>query len=124
MSEVWMVSVKSSLLFAPRYCAAFTLTPQPMPIRNPVKSMISVDVEPTDPSASEVENFPTTATSAILKSTCKTCEIISGTLKRIILLHSGHVVMSSEVLSFRFRERNSDALFSIVQQILVSGKIA
>ena len=73
-----------ALSFAPRWRATSTLTALPIPMRKPVKSVTSVVVEPTAPKASALENLPTTATSAILKSTCKSCDSISGMLKKSI----------------------------------------
>ena len=88
ISDVWTQFLVSSSCRAPRYCATRTLTPLDRPIRKPVKSVTSVDVEPTEPSAVALENFPTTATSAILNGTCSSCENISGTLNRKIFRSS------------------------------------
>ena len=82
--EVWTQLRVSSSRFAPRYWATRTLTPLPRPIRKPVNRVTRVEVEPTEPRAAALENFPTTATSAILNSTCSSWEKISGTLKRKI----------------------------------------
>lgn len=71
----------SSCRLAPNSCATRTLTPAPIPIRNPVKSVTRMEVEPTDPMALELENLPTMATSAMLNSTCRICDSISGRLK-------------------------------------------
>ena len=62
-------------------------------MRKPVNSVTSVDVEPTEPSAVALENLPTTATSAMLNSTCSSCEKISGTLNRKMFLYNGPSVI-------------------------------
>ena len=49
--EVWIVSCVSLWFPAPRLWATRTLTPLPMPIRNPVNSVTRRLVDPTDPSA-------------------------------------------------------------------------
>ena len=83
-NEVRMEADTRALSRAPRCCAAWTLTALPMPMRNPVNSDTRIVVDPTAPKASALENLPTTATSAMLNSTCKSCDSISGTLNRSI----------------------------------------
>ncbi|CDD02737.1 unknown [Ruminococcus sp. CAG:382] len=51
-------------------------------------------VEPTEPIACELEKVPTTAMSAILKSTCSICDAMSGMLNRNIFFQREPVVMS------------------------------
>ena len=93
-SEVCTVSTVSRRRFAPRCCATSTFTPLPRPIRKPVNSETSIEVEPTEPSACALAKLPTTATSAMLKVTCNICDIISGMLKRNIFRQSEPCVMS------------------------------
>ena len=64
------------------------MTPLDRPMRKPVNSVTSVDVEPTEPSAVSLANLPTTATSAILNMTCNSCEKTSGMLKSRMFFHS------------------------------------
>ncbi len=92
-NDVRMLADVRSLSLAPRCIATVMLTALPIPIRKPVNRVTSVVVEPTAPRASALENFPTTATSAILKSTCKSCENISGTLKRKIFFHNEPLII-------------------------------
>ena len=73
-----------SLSRAPRCRATQTLTALPIPIRKPVNRDTRIVVEPTAPKASLLENLPTTATSAMLNSTCKSWDSISGILKNNI----------------------------------------
>ena len=70
-NEVRIEAAVRSLSPAPRCWATLTLTALPMPIIKPVNSVTRIAVEPTAPSASALENLPTTATSAILNSTCR-----------------------------------------------------
>ena len=87
-NEVRMDADVRALSFAPRCCAIRTLTALPMPIRKPVNSVTRMVVEPTAPKASALEYLPTIATSAILKSTCKSCDSMSGALKINMFFHS------------------------------------
>ena len=86
-NAVRMEEAVRTLCCAPRCCATRTLTALPIPMRNPVNNDTRMVVDPTAPKASALENLPTTATSAILKSTCKSWDSISGTLKRNIFFH-------------------------------------
>ena len=52
INDVWIVFLTFSFCPAPSCWAVLTLTPQPMPIRNPVNNVTRSDVEPTAPSAS------------------------------------------------------------------------
>ena len=70
-NEVRMAAAVLALSRAPRCHAIRTLTALPMPMRKPVNSVTRMVVEPTAPRASALENLPTTATSAMLNSTCK-----------------------------------------------------
>ena len=78
---------------APICRATRTFTALPMPIRKPVNSVTSIVVEPTAPSASALENLPTTATSAMLNSTCKSCDSISGPLNTSMFFHREPLVI-------------------------------
>ena len=75
----------------------------PTPIKKPVNSVTSVAVEPTAPSAVDPANWPTTAMSDILNSTCTTFETISGTLNRKICRPSGPRVISKAVCFIFFK---------------------
>ena len=76
-NAVCTVSEVSFFSPAPMNCATRTFTPLPIPISTPVNSVTSIVVDPTEPRACELEKLPTTATSAILNSTCKSCDAIS-----------------------------------------------
>ena len=86
-NEVRTEAAMRSLSRAPRCRATRTLTALPIPMRKPVNNDTRIVVEPTAPNASALENLPTTATSAILKSTCKSWDSISGMLKKSIFFH-------------------------------------
>ena len=87
-NDVRMEAAVRPLSLAPRCCATRTFTALPIPIRKPVNSDTRMVVDPTAPNASALENLPTTATSAILNKTCKSCDSMSGMLKRSIFFHS------------------------------------
>ena len=87
-NAVCTVSEVSFFSPAPMNCATRTFTPLPIPISTPVNSVTSIVVDPTEPRACELEKLPTTATSAILNSTCKSCDAISGTLNRKMFLYN------------------------------------
>lgn len=57
-------------------------------MRKPVNSDTSVVVDPTEPRASALENLPTTATSAMLNMTCKSCDSMSGMLNKKMFFQS------------------------------------
>ena len=84
IAEEWTVSPSARLSFAPKQAAVSTLMPSAIPMRMPVKSTVSVEVEPTEPSASGPAKRPTTAISAMLNITCSRLEKIKGRLNRTI----------------------------------------
>ena len=99
-NAVCIASAASLCFFAPRKYAVTTFIPAPSPIRIPVNNKIKVEVEPTAPSANAPANLPTTAISAILKSTCNKFDSIKGTLKLKIFLYKFPLHIS--ILQFIF----------------------
>ena len=94
MAAVWTVLFTLTSSLAPIYSAVRALTPLASPKRRPVESVTRILVEPTAPRAMGPANFPTTATSDMLKTTCRILENISGTLNTIIFFHREPVHMS------------------------------
>ena len=90
---------------SPMYLAINTLTPLPIPIRNPVNKVTKMVVEPTAPSAMSPENLPTTAISDMLNNTCKMFDAISGKLNKKIFFQRDPVVKSISlvIIIFLFR---------------------
>ena len=102
MKAVCIESEISFLFSVPMQRATMTLTPLPMPISMPVKSVTSIAVEPTEPSAPEPANLPTTAISDILNNTCNIFENISGRLNRRIFFGREPVVRSPSRVAAAF----------------------
>ncbi len=93
-AAVWTVRFTASLSLAPIYRAVRALTPLASPSKIPVDNVTKILVDPTAPRAMGPANLPTTATSEILKTTCRILENISGTLKNRIFFHKEPVHIS------------------------------
>ena len=93
-ADAWTVSASSRFAFAPKWRATSTFTPLERPMSSPVNSDTRMTVEPTAPKAMVPANRPTTATSAMLNSTCSRFDKISGTLNASTCFPRGPVVRS------------------------------
>ena len=106
-----MVSRRSLSLFEPMKCAVSAFTPLPMPIKKPVNSTTSVDVEPTEPRELALPKLDTTNMSDRLKSTCRTLDNMSGSENSIICFHKFPCVRSFSLLIAVLRRLPYAALY-------------